>query len=160
MTWHNAELDAQLAQQEILTAPDRDKLLNVLDVRPDENVTLLTLDGIQTYAASWGDRAGVWLVLAVVRMLREILHDFDDGRFGMVPPTLFVAVSDEAHQQEIGHLALTGYQEIYDVLLRTHRKPSSPFFHRRAITQQFPRLLLEIAHDDSAPHTDDDRFED
>lgn len=158
--WYNATLDEQLILQQVTTAPSLETLVNTLGVTDDESVTVLMLENIATYAASWGDKAAVWLVLAVVRLVREISTDFPDTRFGVVGATQFAIASAEEHQQELAHLCLTGYQEIYDVLLRTHPKPSSPFWHRRAVTQHFPQLILDIKNDNSQLDIDFDSFDD
>lgn len=160
MDWQNDELDTQLSLQQIKTEVTLDALLHHLSATEAETVTILRLNGISDYANSWGDKAATWLTLAVVRMIREILENFSGTRFGLVPAHTFAVVCLEEDQQEIAHLSLTGYQEIYDVLLRTHRKPSSPIWHRRAVTQYFPQLTLDITNDDSKLDVDPDMFKD
>lgn len=155
--WQSSELFEQLTAYNIQTAATVDQLFAILD---DESVgtdTLtLTIDGLEAYAETWGLPAGVWLILSVLRMIIEILEDYQTDsdltpKFGCVPPDTFGILAPEDHQQEIGHRCVTGYQEIYAVLARTHRKPSSPIWHRRATTQYFPQLIFEIHNTNSQP---------
>ncbi|NDJ85835.1 MAG: hypothetical protein GYB66_08115 [Chloroflexi bacterium] len=104
----------------------------------------MELTGLDTYVQNWGEQAGIWIILAVTRMIAEILEDYSAAAFGCVPPRTFAVVTSETNQQEIGHRFMTAYQEIYDVVLRTQRKPSSPVWHRRAVTNTFPELSLEV----------------
>lgn len=113
-----------------------------------DGMAYLTLEivGLGEYAETYGSKAGVWLVLAVVRMVKEILDTYKGQQvgYGCIPPASIGIVTPEEHQQEIGHRCLTAYQDIYNVLARTHRKPSSPIWHRRAISSNFPYLNLEV----------------
>ncbi len=137
-------LQEQLALHQITIVTDIQQLFEALSVQADVACLSVQIDGLEAYTQSWGDRAGVWLILAVVQMVKEIVSDYDEVSVGfMMPATLGIIVPEE-HQQEIGHRLVTAYQEIYDVLLRTHYKPSSPVWHRRAVTQTFPQLVLEI----------------
>lgn len=162
-SWHSEALDEQLALQQIIVAPDLVALDARLDRPPTDTTRLqLSLHNLGEYAASWGDPAAEWLVLAVIKLIREICNDYLNVRFGCVPPDHFVMVMDEEHYQEIAHRCVTGYQELYDILLRTHRKPSSPIWHRRAVVQHFPQLIVEnddqgdlISNDDMIDHRDE-----
>lgn len=145
--WDESELGPQLVLQAVPTASSVDALLPLLDSGKDDVSRLqLHLTGLDDYVASWGIRAGVWVVLAVVRLIKTTLaNDAPDvAIFGCVPPDTFVILAPEVHQQKIGHHCLNGYQEIYATLLRTHRQPSSPIWHKRAYVQRFPQLELDI----------------
>ena len=147
MDWKQTDLPAQLDALDIGITDSVAALAIHLSPAKGEASTTCVLKDLSEYAQSWGDPAAVWLVLAVTRMIREICADFSYSRFGIVPPDTFSIVSAEEDQQEIAHQCLTAYQDIYDVLLRTHRKPSSPIWHRRAVTQYFPQLILDIETD-------------
>lgn len=141
-----AVLHEQLELYQIPIAPDADNLLAQLEPMT-EGLAYLTLEivGLEEYAQNYGSKAGIWLVLAVVRTVKEILETYTGPtRYGCVPPSQIAIVAPEEHQQEIGHRCLTAYQDIYHVLARTQRKPSSPIWHRRAITNSFPYLNLEV----------------
>lgn len=140
-------LDEQLALYRIPIATDTSRLFAQLGAT-EAGMAYLTLEivGLEAYAEAYGSKAGVWLVLAVIRMVKEILDTYEGQAvaYGCFPPTHIGIVTPEEHQQDIGHRCLTAYQDIYDVLARTHRKPSSPIWHRRAITSSFPYLNLEV----------------
>lgn len=141
--WTTSELYEQLALHAVpIVSADQ----NPSTDESDNACLHLTLAGLDTYAQSWGLPAATWLVLSVIRLLKEILQDYPPTttHLATIPPDTFIITALEDHQQEIGHRCLTGYQEIYAVLARTHRKPSSPFWHRRAIVQQFPELILDV----------------
>jgi hypothetical protein len=160
--WQSSELFDQLAAYKIPTASTIDQLFAAFRDHPTGTDTLvLSIDGLESYTESWGVPAGVWLILSVLRMIIEILEDYQTDpelgpKVGCVPPDTFGIIASEDHQQEIGHRCLTGYQEIYAILVRTHRKPSSPIWHRRAATQYFPQLIFEIHSTDSQPIDESD----
>lgn len=142
--WDDSELRDQLREQGVIVAGTIDALDKQIGMPTNDFTRLqLTLDGLGDYAASWGDSAGVWLGLAVVKMLRDIIADYEDAAFGCIPPDQFLVIMPEEHFQEIAHQCVTAYQELYDLLLRTHQKPSSPIWHRRAVVQKFPQLIVE-----------------
>ena len=160
--WQTSELFEQLAAYKIPTALSIDQLFApVEDNLVGTDTLTLRIDGLEPYTETWGLPAGVWLILSVLRMIIEILEDYQTDpelalKVGCVPPDTFGILAPEDHQQEIGHRCLTGYQEIYAVLARTHRKPSSPIWHRRATTQYFPQLNFEIHNTDSQPFDESD----
>lgn len=140
-------LDEQLALYQIPIATDPSHLFAQVGAS-EAGTAYLTLEivGLEAYAEAYGSKAGVWLVLAVIRMVKEILDTYEGQSmtYGCVPPACIGIATPEDYQQEIGHRCLTAYQDIYDVLARTQRKPSSPIWHRRAITSKFPYLNLEV----------------
>jgi hypothetical protein len=144
--WNTSELAEQLARHAITTADNSHQLCLLLNAEAADVARLfLKIVRLDTYAEIYGIGAGVWIVLAVVRMLKEILADYaGTTQFGCIPPDTFVITTSEDHQQEIGHRCLTGYQEIYDVLMRIHYKPGSPIWHRWAVVQSFPELTLDV----------------
>lgn len=145
MDWTQSKLDEELALQDIITAQESETLRHKLKTGQEGRASIaFVLEGLDAYGESWGTKAALWLVMAVVRMIREILADFSSAQFGMVPPSGYYIVCAEEDQQEITHLCLTAYQDIYNILLSTHRKASSPIWHRRALTQYFPQLRMDI----------------
>ncbi|PJF44515.1 MAG: hypothetical protein CUN55_03655 [Phototrophicales bacterium] len=142
--WDSAILREQLQLQHVLSADERTILLRLFQVDEEAIHLALTLKGLANYAASWGDDAAVWLVLAVLRLIREVSADYPQVQFGCVPPAQFLIQTHEEYAQEIAHRCLTAYQELYDILLRTHHKASSPIWHRRAVVKHFPELIVEI----------------
>jgi ribosomal protein RSM22 (predicted rRNA methylase) len=95
------------------------------------------------------------LVLAVTKMLCEILEDYrTESQLPLLacdPPNHFEIVANLEQEQEISHRILTAYNEIYAVLLRTHRQPSSSVWHRRATIQYFPQLTIETNSTEDSP---------
>ena len=160
--WQTSELFEQLAAYHIPITTTVDQLFaDLADHSTDTDKLTLTIDGLDSYAESWGVPAGVWLILSVLKMIIEILEDYQIDpeaapKVGCVPPATFGILALEDHQQEIGHRCVTGYQEIYTILARTHRKPSSPIWHRRATTQYFPQLIFEIHSTNSQPIEESD----
>lgn len=149
-------LREQLALYHVEVAADSAILFDLLDTGADKARLTLRIDGLESYATSWGERAATWLLLAVVRMVKEIIADYENAaQFGVVLPDTVGIVTLEDYQQEIGHRCVTAYQDIYDVLLHTHQKPSSPIWHRRAVTQFFPQLVLEVEATGSIADEDD-----
>ena len=160
MDWSQSRIIEELALQNVITAANKTALENVLADDATETATIwLELAHLDAYLNSWGEKAAEWLILAVVRMIQDVLTAFQDAQFGVVVPHQFAIVCPEDHQQEIAHLCLTAYQEIYNVLLRTHRKPSSPIWHRRAVTQFFPQLILTVDAEGDILPLEDDHFE-
>ncbi len=145
LDWNIAGLHDQLARYGIPLKRDVFQLREQLTAELNAAAFLiLELIELEAYAQAWGINAGAWLVLAVTRMIKEILEDYRDAGFGCVPPSIFGIAGAEDDQQEIGHRCITAYQDIYHVLLRTHHQASSPIWHRRAVTQHFPQLILKV----------------
>ncbi len=143
--WNATELLAQLEKYALKT------IQAVAEVADSNEVGIIkvTLQDLAAYVQSWGLKAGVWLVLAVVKMLTEIVDDYRAAAsanlpmIGCTPPDYFeIAVSAE-QEQELCHRILTAYNEIYAILLRTHRQSGSPIWHRRSTVQYFPQLVVE-----------------
>lgn len=150
--WNTTELPAQLAKYNLLSI----EALTAFIGDTDSAHLKITLDGLDDYAQSWGAKSGVWLVLAVTKMLGEILEDYRaESNLPVLacnPPAYFEIVANAEQEQEISHRILTAYNEIYAVLLRTHRQPSSSVWHRRATMQYFPQLSIETdSSEDSSP---------
>jgi hypothetical protein len=148
--WNTTELPAQLAKYNL---PPTETLAVFLG---DADCTHLkiTVEGLDDYAQSWGSKSGVWLVLAVTKMLSEILEDYRANELPMLacnPPAYFEIAAKLEQEQEISHRILTAYNEIYAVLLRTHRQPSSSVWHRRATMQYFPQLTIETNSTEDSP---------
>jgi hypothetical protein len=119
----------------------------------------LTLDGLEDYVAAWDIKDGVWLMVACVRMVHEILEDYRVSSPGDLPllggdPTaeliVLAALEDE---QDIAHRIWTAYEELYAILNRMHRKSGEKRWFRRASVAYFPQLRIEVA--DSDPYDDE-----
>lgn len=148
--WNTTELPAQLAKYNLSPI----EALTAFLSDTDSAHLKITLDGLDDYAQSWGAKSGVWLVLAVTKMLCEILEDYRANELPMLacnPPAYFEIVANAEQEQEISHRILTAYNEIYAVLLRTHRQPSSSVWHRRATMQYFPQLTIETDSTEDSP---------
>lgn len=145
LDWNASELPTQLAKYQLQPIQ---ALAGFADSN-DVSVVKITLEGLATYVQSWGTQSGVWLVLAVVKMLTEIIDNYraepssNLPMIACVPPDYFEIAVPTDQEQEISHRVLTAYNEIYAVLLRTHRQVGSPIWHRRSTIQYFPKLLVE-----------------
>jgi hypothetical protein len=121
--------------------------------------------GLTEYVQAWSPSAGAWLVLAVVRMVFEILEAYPDDDFPAVggdPTQEMVLIVPLAHEQTIVHRIWTGYQELFHILSRTQRKSSARIWHRQASIRFFPELIIEIEDNEDAniPQTRSDEADD
>ncbi|KAB2862288.1 MAG: hypothetical protein F9K46_07255 [Anaerolineae bacterium] len=143
--WNTTELPAQLAKYPLQPI----EAVTVLVDKAEVGIVKVTLQDLAGYVESWGIKAGVWLVLAVVKMLTEIVEDYrvesslELPMIGCRPPAYFEIAVPTEQEQELCHRILTAYNEIYAVMLRTQRQSGSPIWHRRSTVQYFPRLVVE-----------------
>lgn len=158
--WNSTELAAGLAPYNLQPYPDMadraatlrhdDAAVSVLEVR---------LNGLDTYVATWDIEAGVWLAVAVVRLIAEILGEYtapdikDVPALGGDPTRTLIALVPLEAEQEIAHRIWTGYEELYAILSRTQRKSGEKVWHRRATTTFFPQLIIDV--DDAETLADD-----
>jgi hypothetical protein len=118
------------------------------------SVLYLILDGLPLYVKTWDIQDGVWLALAVVKMVYDVLEDYPEPKIVGGNPVQELAVMVPLdHEQEIVHRLLTAYQELYAVVTRMKMKASNRFWHRRAAVDNFPQLLIEV--EDSHEAEDD-----
>ncbi len=143
--WNATELPAQLEKYHLKAIQTTLDYANSGEV----GVIKINLHDLAPYVQSWGLKAGVWLVLAVVKMLTEIADGYRTEPssalpvIACAPPDYFEIAVPADQEQEMSHRILTAYNEIYAVLLRTHRQSSSPIWHRRSTVQYFPQLMVE-----------------
>ena len=150
--WTSTDLADGLAQYSLLSADDLQKKAAALRQQDiDVAEIYLTLDGLETYVETWEIEDGVWLVMAVVRMVSEILEDYEKADrsdlplIGGDPTQEMVLLVPLAHEQEIAHRLWTAYDELYALLSRTQRKSGEKFWHRRATVENFPQIIIELA---------------
>ncbi len=143
--WNATELPAQLEKYQLQTIQAIAGYTDSSEV----GIIKVTLHDLTGYVQSWGIKSGVWLVLAVVKMLTEIVEEYrtelsaELPMLASTPPGYFEIAVPSEQEQELCHRILTAYNEIYAVLLRTHRQSGSPIWHRRSTVQYFPQLLVE-----------------
>jgi hypothetical protein len=157
--WATTQLAEQMARHHVLPV----EALAPLAGRGDVSHLKISLEGLEPYAQSWGVESAIWLALAVLRMLREILDDYRTADEPDLPalacaiPDHFEIVVPGAHAQEIGHRIFTAYNELYAILLRTHRRAGNRLWHRKAVTTYFPQLALEVVKGgEPADHVDEE----
>lgn len=153
--WSESELEVGLAAYHLKTVEGLQKqyaTLQAADV--DVSQLFVSLDGLETYVESWSIDAGVWLVVAVVRLIDEILNEYptesEIPAYGGNPTAELLLLVPLAAEQEIVHRLWTAYQELYDILARTQRKAGNRYWHRRVTVENFPQLLIEVEDSDSA----------
>lgn len=161
LDWSATNLAEGLEAYNLYATDKLKKVLEVLQANDgDVSEVYLILDGLETYADTWKIEDAVWLVVAVVRMVSEILEDYratsPDGLplLGGNPTEEMMLLVPLAMEQTIVHRIWTAYQELYDILSRTQRKSGARVWHRRATTKFFPELRIEIADSETYP-TDD-----
>lgn len=143
--WNATELPAQLAKYPLKPI----EAVSVFGDNAEVGLVKVVLQDLADYVESWGIKAGVWLVLAVVKMMTEIVEDYradsslELPMISCTPPAYFEIAVPTEQEQELCHRILTAYNEIYAVMLRTHRQSGSPIWHRRSIVQYFPQLVVE-----------------
>ena len=156
--WATTPLAEQLARHQVLPVEALASLAN----RADVSHLKISLEGLEAYAQSWGVESAVWLVLAVLRMLRDILDDYrteaepDLPALACAIPDRFEIVVADSHEQEVGHRIVTAYHELYAILLRTHRRSGNRLWHQIAMTTYFPQLVFEDIEGGAAVDKDDD----
>ncbi|MCI0711619.1 MAG: hypothetical protein L0154_15800 [Chloroflexi bacterium] len=123
----------------------------VIPTEDDGSVLYLILDGLPLYVETWDIEDGVWLALAVVKMVVDVLEDYPEPKMlGGNPVQELAVMVPLDHEQEIVHRFLTAYQELYAVVARMKMKASNRFWHRRAAVDNFPQLLIEVEDSDEA----------
>ena len=156
--WAETELTAGIANYNMQTTPDIQAFYAELQAQDvDASQLFVHLDGLETYVETWDLAAGVWLAVAVVRLIDEILSEYqtDDKLpvYGGDPTAELTLIVPLAQEQEIVHRLWTAYQELYDILARTQRKAGNRYWHRRATVQNFPQLMIEVEDSDYAEET-------
>lgn len=159
--WSETELAAGLANYNLQTTDVMQTQYADLQAQDIDVAQLFVrLDGLETYVETWDLEAGVWLAVAVVRLIEEILVEYKTEHglpvYGGDPTTELILLVPLAQEQEIVHRLWTAYQELYDILARTQRKAGNRYWHRRATVQNFPQLMIEIEDSDSAEETPDE----
>lgn len=149
MNWHETELDQELAPYHLSALAD-------LETQVDDQNSLLylRLDDMTAYAETWSVESAVWLALAVVRMVYDILETYQTPvKVGGSPVEDLGLLVPTDHEQEIVHRVVTAYQELYSVVARTQMKASNRYWHRKAAVHYFPQLVIEV--EDSESFEDD-----
>lgn len=158
--WSTTELSAGLAGYNLPSTSDlQGRYTDLLAADVDVSQLFVRLDGLETYVETWDIEAGVWLVVAVVRLVDEILTEYKTDEnlpiYGGDPTAEMMILVALDKEQEIVHRLWTAYQELYDILARTQRKAGNRYWHRRATVQNFPQLMIEVEDSDSAEEDPD-----
>jgi hypothetical protein len=147
MDWHTTELPQQFEKYGVL---DFETLDNEHQTHLDQESAsvriLIELHNLDDYATCWGIQSGVWFVLAVLKMIHDILEDYATSihpRCAAELPNKFKIAISPDDEQEITHRLLTAYHELYDMLVRVHSKTKTRIWNRHAAISYFPHLTLE-----------------
>ncbi len=153
--WSDTELTAGLASYKLQPLSDlQSRYADLQAADMDISQLFVRLDGLETYVDTWDIEAGVWLAVAVVRLVDEILTEYTTEQnlpvYGGDPTEELMLLVPLDKEQEIVHRLWTAYQELYDILARTQRKAGNRYWHRRATVENFPQLMIEVEDSDSA----------
>lgn len=145
--WSTIEISTQLQPYQILDSAEFEHRYADCQEQNLAPVRLaIDIAGIDAYTQTWGEKSGIWLILAVTRMIYEILQDYPAPPLPFVafsfPPAFKVALLPE-HEQEVTHRIFTAYNDIYDVLVRVHSQSKTRIWNRLAAIRHFPQLTLE-----------------
>ena len=149
MDWDSTNLTDELAPYKLVSV----KTVEDTALATDRNgsILYLILDGLPVYVETWDIDDAVWLALAVVKMVCDVLEDYPEPKkVGGNPVQELAVMVPLAHEQEIVHRFLTAYQELYAVVARMKMKASNRFWHRRAAVGNFPQLRIEVEDSDEA----------
>lgn len=149
MDWDSTNLAEGLAPYQLVSVKAVEDA--AIPTEGDASVLYLILDGLPLYVETWDIEDGVWLALAVVKMVFDVLEDYPELKMiGGNPVQELAVMVPLDHEQEIVHRFLTAYQELYAVVARMKMKASNRFWHRRAAVDNFPQLLIEVEDSDEA----------
>jgi hypothetical protein len=149
INWEETELNEQIAHYKFPTFADVDAQFSRHQTKDSTAVRInISIEGLEDYVQSWGTKSGVWLVLAVAKMLQDIVDDYslvDDilPLIGYSSPDRFRLLVIDDHEQEIAHRVMTAYHDIYAVMVRVHGQAKTRIWNRREAVQFFPQLSIE-----------------
>lgn len=147
--WEKTDLPEQFRRYQVLNFAEFDARFAAFHEGENTPVRLVVkLEGLAAYTQTWGIKSGVWLVMAVLKMLHDILADYHTNAAdlpllaGEIPDRFKVIINGE-NEQEIAHRLITAYAEIFNILVRVHSQTKTRIWNRQAAIVHFPQLTLE-----------------